>query len=95
MKSKQRLVIAVVVKDGLVLSTGTNEHLQPCKRQGYPTGVGYELCKYCQYTNHAEHNAVKGVDCQGATLYLLGHTYACEECKKMCEIKGIKEIIII
>lgn len=76
-----RTVIAVVVKDGQVLGWATNAH-SPCLREGYPTGEGYELCSGCDYPNHAEAKAPKE---KGATLYLFGHTYVCEPCKKACE----------
>ncbi len=87
-----RTVIAVVVQDGKVVSYATNEHEEPCKREGYPTGKGYELCKYCQYENHAEYKAVQGLT--GGTVFLLGHTYACEPCKKAVEDAGMKLVII-
>lgn len=84
-----RKVVAVVVKDGAVLSYASNEHKEPCKREGYPTGVGYELCADCNYPNHAEYKAVQGRDVKGATLFLFGHTYACEPCKKAMVEAGV------
>lgn len=30
----------------------------------------------------------------GATMYLSGHTYTCDGCKKWCELLGIQEIVI-
>lgn len=89
-----RKVVAIVVKDGEIISVGTNEHQEPCKREGYPTGEGYELCEWCQYTNHAEYNAVRHSDVKGGHLYLFGHTYACEPCLKECQLQGIKEVTI-
>lgn len=88
----QRIVIAVVVKDGLVKSYATNEHKEPCKRIGYPTGEGYELCRYCNYPNHAEFKAVQGII--NATCYLIGHTYACEPCLKELKSRNIKLVIL-
>jgi hypothetical protein len=87
-----RTVIAVVVQDGLVVSYATNEHKEPCKREGYPTGVGYELCPGCQYNNHAEFKAVQGF--KGGTVYLVGHTYACEPCKKAVADAGMDLIVV-
>jgi hypothetical protein len=84
-----RLVLAVVVKDGEVLSFASNEHTEPCKREGYPTGVGYDLCAGCNYPNHAEYKAVKGRNLDGATLYLFGHYYACEPCQEACKEAGV------
>lgn len=90
----QRITVAVLVRDGLVLSYGTNEHKEPCKRVGYPTGEGYELCKECDYDNHAEANALRDVEADGATLYLIGHTYACDPCKEKAAKKGVTIKII-
>ena len=87
-----RTTIAVLVQNGLVVSHATNEHKEPCKREGYPTGEGYELCEYCNYPNHAEYKAVQGQN--GGTLYLLGHTYACEPCKKEVSQRNITLVIV-
>ncbi len=87
-----KTVIAIVVKNGEVVSYATNEHKEPCKREGYPTGTGYELCNECDYPNHAEYKAVQkhSLEMQGGTLYLFGHTYACDPCKNAMELAGIK-----
>ncbi len=85
---KQRLVVAIVVRDGVVLSYATNEHKKPCKRIGSLTGQNYELCEECDYPNHAEVKALKGIpikelrDIEGSKLFLFGHTYACTSCLK-------------
>lgn len=86
--------MALVVKDDQIISVGTNEHKGPCKREGYPSGVGYELCEWCQVTNHAEYNAVRSIDVRDAHLYLFGHTYACDSCLEECRIAGIKGVTI-
>jgi len=86
-----RTVIAVLIRDGLVVSYATNEH-SPCLREGYPTGEGYELCEGCNYPNHAEYKAVQGQS--GGTLYLLGHAYACEPCKEACLKAGVEVKIL-
>lgn len=87
-----RKVVAVLVQDGEVVNVATNEHTEPCKREGYPTGVGYDLCDGCNYPNHAEYKAVQRA--QGGTLYLIGHTYACEPCKKACADRNVTIQII-
>lgn len=89
-----RLVVAMVVKDGQVISVGTNEHKGACKREGYPSGEGYELCEWCNYGNHAEVNALKGVNAIGAHVYIFGHDYCCDECNKACQRSGVKGITI-
>lgn len=93
---KQRLVIAVIVKEGMVLSFGTNEH--ECKRVGMPTGEGYELCEGCQYQNHAEAKALFGWAVgyfKGATLYLFGHEYICKPCDERIKYERIEKVIIV
>jgi deoxycytidylate deaminase len=87
---KQRLVVAIVVKDGEVLSYATNKHKESCKRVGYPTGEGYELCEGCNYPNHAEVKALQGIDAKGATLHLFGHYYACEPCNRAITEAGVE-----
>jgi len=89
-----RKTVAIVVRDGEIISVGTNEHKEPCKREGYPTGEGYELCEWCNYGNHAEANALRGIDAKGAHLYLFGHTYLCDPCKKECRIASLKGVTI-
>ena len=86
-RQTQRIVIAVVVKNGKIVSFATNEHKEPCKRIGYPTGIGYELCKWCDYPNHAEYKAVQGI--KNAVCCLIGHAYACDNCKKELKKRNI------
>ena len=89
-----RTVVAIIIKDGEVISYGTNEHKEPCKRENYPTGEGYELCEDCQYTNHAEYNAIKKSegDIRGAEMYIFGHYYICEPCKEITKKFGISRL---
>jgi pyrimidine deaminase RibD-like protein len=65
----------------------------PCPREHLPTGVGYELCN----PEHAEVRAVRlaGEAAIGATLYLEGHTYACEPCKAAARDAGIIQIVVL
>lgn len=89
-----RTVVAIIVKDQEVLAVGSNEHKGPCGREGYPSGEGYELCEWCQVTNHAEYNAIKGRNFTCCRLLLFGHTYCCDSCLEECRIAGIKDITI-
>jgi len=62
-----------------------------------PSGVGYELCRdICQQPAHAEVNALAsaGDHALGGTLYLEGHTYACDPCKEAAAKAGIVAIVI-
>lgn len=92
--SNPKPVGVVVVRDNKMISTATNSHKNKCKRAGYPTGVGYDLCKECQYENHAERRAIKDTDVAEADLYLAGHTYCCEPCKTAMNEAGIKNVYI-
>jgi len=68
-----------------------------CPRKNYKSGEGYELClSVCVQVYHAEVDACinAGINAKGGTLYLLGHTYCCDNCKKVMDEYGIKKVII-
>jgi deoxycytidylate deaminase len=96
----KQAVTATIVSPTGERFIGTNHCLNAqtvCPRAGMATGVGYELCRdVCQQPAHAEVNAVAvaGDAARGGTLYLEGHTYACEPCKRCAADAGISEIII-
>lgn len=96
--AKQTTYATVVTPDGRTF-LGTNACDNPqrvCPRGDMPTGVGYHLCiEVCRQTGHAEVNACRaaGEHARGATLYLEGHYYACEPCKRVCDEHGIVEIV--
>jgi deoxycytidylate deaminase len=97
--TKRTVVATIIALDGRRF-VGTNyvRNAQPvCPRADMATGVGYELCRdVCDQSGHAEPNAIAaaGDAARGGTLYLEGHTYACEPCKAACATAGIVEIII-
>ena len=99
--AKQVVKAVIVSKEGHVYE-GTNycnnfQSICPRDTQGYKTGEGYHLCKdICDQPAHAEVNALKeaGKDAEDATLYLTGHTYACDSCKSACSSAGISKIVI-
>lgn len=90
-----------VIKNGNRIWTGTNSCKTPqavCPRKDLPTGEGYEMClEICGQTQHAEVQACEkaGDGADGATLYLFGHYYCCDMCKKVMDAFGIKEVVII
>lgn len=68
-----------------------------CPRTGMSTGHGYDLCRsVCGQEGHAEINVLRlaGTKARGATLFLEGHTYACEACLRAADEAGIVEIVI-
>jgi deoxycytidylate deaminase len=97
---KKLTTVAIIMKDNQLISIGTNEiHavIDVCPRKDMPTGVGYELCKsICHQEYHAEVDAcIKAGDkANGGTLYLIGHTYCCDNCKKVMNEYGIKNVVI-
>jgi deoxycytidylate deaminase len=97
--AKQQVKATIIALDGRRF-VGTNHCMKPqavCPRADMPTGVGYELCKsVCEQEAHAEVNATRiaGEAARNATLYLEGHTYACQPCQSASHAAGIAEIII-
>lgn len=91
-------VTAVIVTVNNEIFEGSNWCLNPqdiCPRLGMKTGEGYELCKnVCNQRNHAEIDACikAGGKAKDSTMYLLGHTYCCDNCKKVMKEYGIKEV---
>ena len=97
--AKMTLKATIVALDGS-RHVGTNYVNNPqktCPRADMPTGVGYELCKsICDQPAHAEVNAclAAGEKARGGTLYLEGHYYACDDCKRVCAEHGVVEIVV-
>ncbi len=98
--AKQTVTATLVAIDGRRF-VGTNECATPqtvCPRAGMKTGEGYHLCRQiCHQDAHAEVNAVLIAgpkNSNGATIYLEGHTYACEPCKKFVAEFGVVAIVI-
>lgn len=97
---KQVVTATVIAPNGGDRWVATNYCHSPqktCARAGMPTGVGYDLCRsICDQPAHAEINAlaVAGVGAIGATLYVEGHTYACEGCTRAAKAFGIVAVIL-
>lgn len=97
--AKQTITATIITPYGdRFVGTNFARNPQPtCPRARMATGVGYELCKsICQQDAHAEINALAaaGDNANGATLYLEGHTYACEPCLAACDAAGIAHVYI-
>lgn len=97
--AKQVVRATIISTDGARF-VGENDCASPqvtCPRAGMKTGEGYHLCReICGQGNHAEVSAINvaGAEAEGATLYLEGHTYACEPCQSACKAAGILWIVI-
>jgi deoxycytidylate deaminase len=99
-KCAKQEVIAILETHGMYF-VGTNvcgNVQKECPRKDMPTGWGYEKCHdICQQPFHAEVVALIQAGRQLAkdgTLYLIGHTYCCDDCKKQLEEYGVTNIII-
>lgn len=93
----KQTVIAVVVNHNrfYIGSNWVNNPQTECPRKNLPSGQGYHLCKdVCNQHAHAEVDACMqaGADAQGATLYLIGHDYCCDDCLAYMKSCGIKEV---
>ena len=97
---------SVIVKDGIVLGKAANgssyHETHICERVHLkiPTGQGYELCEGCHPKNHSEVRAVadalsKGIDLQGAEIYLWGHWWLCRWCRDSLSKVGIQKIFLL
>ena len=96
-KCAKQTTIALLITPSGEFFVGQNWCEKPqkkCPRAGLKTGIGYELCqKICGQKNHAEVDAClkAGKKAHGATLFLLGHTYCCENCLTVMQRHGVKE----
>lgn len=99
---KKQTTVAIIMKNQQLISIGTNEikiEIDICPRveKKMKTGEGYELCKnVCGQLTHAEVAACinAGTNAKGGTLYLIGHTYCCDNCIKVMKSYGIKNFVI-
>ena len=99
-KCAKQEVIAIIENNGQYW-IGSNYCLtaqDTCPRAGMPSGEGYELCKsVCGQCAHAEIDAVMSGPARSmrdGTLYLIGHRYVCEDCKRVLAAHGINTIVI-
>ena len=97
----KRLVMAnIIALDGEIFSA-TNHCDCPqlvCPRSTMLSGEGYEYCRnICKQKAHAEINALElaGEKAKGATMYIVGHHYACNNCLEKIKIAGIEHVIFL
>ena len=96
----KRRVTATVVDTSGTHWVAFNHTMKPqtrCPRAGMSTGVGYELCRdVCQQPGHAEINAIKfaGDKARGATLYVSGHSYVCDDCMSAARKGGVSKVVV-
>lgn len=102
---KQSVKAVIVTTDNQTFY-GTNNiqnEVSECPRVtlGCKTGEGYEHCKNtCNQNEHAEVVAVRkaikaGVSLKGASVYVSGHTYCCDNCTKVMKANGVEKAFIV
>lgn len=99
---KQRVNAVIVSKDNQIVfgTNNINNKVDCCPRANSKSGEDYHFCKdVCNQNAHAEvdaiNNALKNnIDINEATLYLIGHTYCCNNCLENLKKYNITNIII-
>jgi dCMP deaminase len=99
---------AVIVRDKVIVSTGYNgaPTNQPncleigyCYRDRYKIKSGTQLERCRAVGSHAESNAVvlaarNGQSTAGATIYVVGHKFICDQCKAIIANAKIERVIM-
>lgn len=97
---------SVIVREGSPIAAGANGshyHLiHGCRRQACGAGPGqdYHLCEGCHPRNHSERRALRyaverGLDTDGADLYLWGHFGCCRDCWEAMIEAGICDVYLL
>lgn len=101
MTCAKQTVTATLTNNGQTW-VATNHCANPqevCPRADMESGVGYELCRLvCEQLGHAEVNVCLQAgkeNTQGGKIRLEGHTYCCDNCKRVMAEYGIVEAEII
>lgn len=99
---------AVIVRDKVIVSTGYNgaPTNQPncleigyCYRDRYKIESGTSLERCRAVGSHAESNAVvlaarNGQSTTGATIYVVGHKFICDQCKAIIANAKIERVVM-
>lgn len=99
---------AVIVRDKVIVSTGYNgaPTNQPncmeigyCYRDKYKIESGTQLERCRAVGSHAESNAVvlaarNGQSTAGATIYVVGHKFVCDQCKAIIANAKIERVVM-
>jgi len=101
---KQSVYAMIEAPSGEIVygSNSINNIVAECPRDKLEmvSGQGYHLCKsVCNQNEHAEVSAIKAaisknIDIAGGKLFLVGHTYCCNNCLSELKKHGITDITI-
>ena len=100
---------AVIVKEKDIISSGYNgapQYQKNCLEIGYcyrnKNGIasGTQLEKCRAVGSHAEANAISlaarnGHSTSGATIYIVGHNFICNQCKALISNANIKRVVLL
>lgn len=104
---KQSVYAMLVTTSGLEffgsnwMSTTSGATVCPRVTLNCASGTGYELCTtVCNQEFHAEVSSLHacadaGESAQGATIYLTGHTYCCDNCIAEMTNAGVYQCIVL
>ncbi len=100
---------ALIVKDKDIISSGYNgapQYQKNCLEIGYcyrnknniASGTQLEKCR--AVGSHAESNAISlaarnGHSTSGATIYIVGHNFICNQCKALIANANIKRVVLL
>lgn len=100
---------AVIARDKYIVSTGYNgaPQYQPncfdlgnCYRNRYHIISGNQLERCRAVGSHAESNTIalaarNGFATNGATMYVVGHNYICNQCRALIANAGIQRVVLL
>ena len=105
---RRNKVGAVIVSNKDIISTGYNgapQYQKNCLEIGFcyrdkneiPSGTKLETCR--AVGSHAEANAISlaarnGHSTSGATIYITGHEFVCNQCKALIANSNIKRVVL-
>lgn len=94
--AKQVVTCTLIAKDGERF-VGRNDCANPQAVCPRVPGEGYDKCKtVCDQRGHAEEQALalSGPKASGATAYVEGHSWACQNCQQALFGAGVKFLSI-
>ncbi len=100
--NKKTIPVCIIAKDDELLSfgvggNGLHQVTGDCGRLGREKGSQYSDCKWCDYPEHSERYAIRGLRSYPfkAKAYMYGHYHVCDECKKALKEVGISHVVLL